>query len=517
MHKIILTILLFVFWAGPALAQNILWSRTYGGSGYDGCNDDCLCVQQTTDGGYIVVGGTDSFGAGGRDVYLIKTDSLGDTLWSRTYGGSDTDYGFSVQQTADGGYIVAGRTESFGAGDLDVYLIKTDSLGDTMWTHVYGGGSIDWARSVQQTTDGGYIVAGWTGFGAGGFDVFVIKTNFGGDVVWSRTYGGSNYEVAHSVQQTTDGGYIVAGYTSSFGVGLDSPDIERRIWEPEDVYLIKTNSTGDTVWSRTYGGSREDRGYSVQQTTDGGYIVTGSTYSFGAGDLDVYLIKTNSLGDTLWSRTYGAGAYEAGYSVRQTTDGGYIVAGFTSSFGAYQSDVYLIKTNTTGDTLWSRIFGTDGSDYAFSVRQTPDKGYIVAAGTHIEGSNYDIILTKLDSLGNTCIGEFVSSTAMSVVCSVTSPVTVVTSPSFIATSPPETVTSPATEVTTVCWWVCGDVNGDGVVDLGDVLYLISYLYKGGPAPDPLETGDVNCDGVVDLGDVLYLISYLYKGGPPPCC
>jgi hypothetical protein len=416
----------------------------------------CLSVQQTTDGGYIVAGDTRSFGAGGYDVYLIKTDSTGDTLWSRTYGGSYNDYGFSVQQTTDGGYIVAGITSSFGAGGYDVYLIKTDSLGDTLWTRTYGGSSNDDGSSVQQTTDGGYIVGGRTlSFGAGNFDVYLIKTDSIGDTLWTRTYGGSQHDDEWSVQQTTDGGYIVAGFTYSFGAGQG------------DVYLVKTDSLGDTLWTRTYGGNQNDDMWSVsvRQTTDGGYIVVGVT---GSVNVDVYLIKTDSLGDTLWSRTYGGPYYydDWGVAVQQTTDGGYIVAGYTESFGA-------------GD--------------------------------------FDVMLTKLDSLGNTCIGGFVSSTVMSVSPTVTSPAAVVTSPATIVTSPTETVTSPATEVTTVCVTFRGDANKDGLINIADVVYLVTYLFLYGPAPDPLWLGDANCDGVVNIADAVYLVTYLFLGGPPPSC
>ena len=282
-----------------------------------------------------------SFGAGKADVYLIKTNALGDTQWTRTYGGADIDEGFSVQQTSDGGYIVAGLTWSFSAGLQDVYLIKTNASGDTQWTRNYGGTVNDWGYSVQQTSDGGYIVTGWTGsFGAGSADIYLIKTNASGDTLWTRTYGGAQYDEGNSVQQTSDGGYIVAGYTYSFGAGS------------YDVYLIKTNASGDTQWTRTYGGTNDDEGFSARQTTDGGYIVAGYTGSFGAGG-DVYLIKTNASGDTQWTRTYGGTGGDEGYWVRQTSDGGYIVAGWTGSFGAGNYDVYLVKTDSLGNVAAS--------------------------------------------------------------------------------------------------------------------------------------------------------------------
>jgi len=350
-----------------ASAPDTAWTKTYGGDGYD----RGYSVQQTTDGGYIVAGSTESYGAGEEDVYLIKTNSLGDTLWTRTYGDTVEDRGYSVQQTTDGGYIVAGSTESYGAGGHDVYLIKTNGFGDTLWTRTYGGTGSDKGYSVQQTTDGGYIVAGnfnsrWPTWA----DIYLIKTNSLGDTLWTRTYGGEDSEYGFSVQQTSDGGYIIAGETDSYSAGrLDY-----------DVYLIKTNSLGDTLWTRAYGDTTgNDDGRSVQQTSDGGYIVAGTTLSYDHY-YDVYLIKTDSLGDTLWTRTYGRGSNDWGKSVQQTTDGGYIVAG---------SDFYLIKTNSLGDTLWTRTCWEQAAYFGYSVQQTTDGGYIVA------GDVSDVCLMKI--------------------------------------------------------------------------------------------------------------------------
>jgi len=213
-------------------------------------------------------------------VGLLKTDSDGNTLWTRTYGGSSDEKGYSAQLTSDGGYIIAGYTGSFGAGRSDVYLLKTDSSGDTLWTRTCGGSDSDCGYSVQQTSDGGYIIAGETeSFGAGDDDVYLVKTDSDGDTLWTRSYGGSGYDRGRSVQQTSDGGYIIAGYTNSFGAGNT------------DVWLLRTDSSGDTLWTRTYGEMPYDYGHSVELTSDGGYIIAGDTRSFGAGDYDVWLIK----------------------------------------------------------------------------------------------------------------------------------------------------------------------------------------------------------------------------------
>ena len=309
--------------------------------------------------------------------------------WERNYGGQDDDYGRSVQQTSDTGYIVAGTTYSFGNFD-QVYLVKTNASGDTLWTRTYGGAGGDRGESVQQTSDGGYIVAGYTNSFGTGIQVYLIKTNATGDTLWTRTYGGASNDYGYFVRQTTDGGYIVAGYTFSFGNAYQ-------------VYLVKTNATGDTLWSRTYGGTDWDMGYSVQQTSDMGYIVAGYTYFFGNFD-QVYLVKTNASGDTLWTRTYGGTGYEWGRDVQQTTDGGYIVVGYTSSFGN-SGQVYLIKTNASGDTLWTRTYGGASYDYGYSVRQTTDGGYIVAGYTTSFGDSAQVYLIKTDANGNVGVEE----------------------------------------------------------------------------------------------------------------
>jgi hypothetical protein len=361
------------------------WWRTYGGADDDWGSE----VQPTADGGYVIAGQTWSFGAGENDVYLVKIDSQGDTLWTRTHGGAGIDEGNSVQQTTDGGYVAAGWTSSFGAGAADVYLIRTNASGDTLWTRTYGGTGSDIGNSVQQTADSGYIIAGYTySFGAGNDDVYLIKTNASGDTLWTRTFGGTGSDEGFSVQQTSDSGYIITGFTRSFGAG------------EEDAYLIKTNSRGTTLWTRTYGGPHLDIGYSVRQTADGGYVVAGGFHPFGAGNEAARLIRTSAVGDTLWTRTYGGADDDWGWSVEQTNDGGYIVAGGTYSFGAGSQDVYLVKTDSQGDTLWTRAYGGTDGDRAYSVRQTSDGGYIIAGYTMSFGAGGDVYLIKTDANGN---------------------------------------------------------------------------------------------------------------------
>jgi regulation of enolase protein 1 (concanavalin A-like superfamily) len=327
MKKLFLLFITFLLIQLTTLAQapDTLWTKTFGGINAEKGN----CVQQTTDGGFVIVGSTNSFGAGEDDIWIIKTNVNGDTIWTKTYGGNTGEEGYSVQQTNDGGYIIVGYTDSFGSGEDDVWLIKTDENGDSLWAKTFGGSGDEGGFSVEQTDDGGYIIAGYTtSFGAGEEDVWLIKTDANGDTLWTQTFGGSWYDCAHSVQQTTDGGYIIAGE-----IGIIPKSGAPAVW------LIKTDTSGDTLWNKIL--FIISSAHSVQQTTDGGYIITGYK---GAIDSDVWLIKTDENGDTLWTKTFGGILWDDGYSVQQTTDGGFILTGRTQSFGAGEEDVLLIKT-----------------------------------------------------------------------------------------------------------------------------------------------------------------------------
>ena len=385
---ITMTIFLVLFITSEVLAQtpgDTLWTRTFGGSALD----QGWSLQQTSDGGSIITGVTESYGAGLEDILLIKTSAEGDTQWIKTFGGEQDDGGFSVQQTTDGGYIVAGYTSSSGAGSVDALLVKVDSLGNQVWQETFGSWGSDGARSVQQTSDEGFIITGWTwSYGTVMGDLWLVMIDSQGNEEWNTSFGGTGYDRGFSVQQTTDGGYVATGWTDSYGAGND------------DVWLVKADFQGNEEWNKTFGGSGRDQGQSVQQTTDGGYIITGYTRSYGAGDDDVWLIKTDSLGIEDWKMTYGGVYSDVGYSVQQTNDDGYIIAGHTLSFGAGVHDVFLIKADALGDTLWTRAFGGSNIDIGNSVQQTDDGGYILAGYTRSYGAgNYDVWLLKIEGEG----------------------------------------------------------------------------------------------------------------------
>jgi uncharacterized delta-60 repeat protein len=368
------------------------WAKTFGGVNEDVAHS----VQQTTDGGYIVAGGTSSSGAGFADFWIIKLKPNGDIDWQKIFGGANDDVAYSIQQTSpDGGYIVAGQSSSLGNPLGDIWILKLKLNGDIDWQKTYGGTGSSTANCIRQTLDGGYIVAGETSSsGAGSADVWVLKLDANGDLQpgWPKTtYGGIYRDAANSIQQTSDGGYIVAGETSSSGANIP------------DFLILKLDSNGNFQWQRTYGGSGYDIARSIQEITGGGYIVAGETSSSGAGSADVWVLKLDTIGDLQpgWPQTYGGIYRDVANSIQQTLDGGYIVAGETASSGAGNADFWILKLNASGDIVWQKTYGGSNDDIARSIQQTLDGGFIVAGETSSSGAGYaDFWILKIDENGN---------------------------------------------------------------------------------------------------------------------
>ena len=367
MVRIMFFLIFWVVFMKPVQAQNT-WIKTYGGN----MADEGWDVQQTEDGGYVVVGRTNSFGKGSYDVYVIKTDEMGDTLWTKTYGDSLVDSGFSINQVLDQGYIIIGHLTYGDPAKCGIYMIRTDVNGDTLWTrnHRRDINAIGWAG--QQTADGGYVAAGSSIRGG-----ILIKTNESGDTLWTRIYDEAIIYKCYDVHSCEDEGYILTGESRGLAA------------------LVKTDSWGRILWSKHFGAKRLDRGYSVRQTRDGGYILTGIQYIPGGLESTscVFLVKTDAAGDTLWTRRLGEDN-SAGNCVRQTKDGGYILTGFIHHY-EIGLQVYLIKTDEFGVPIWSRVFGRDEG---CAVRETDDGGYIIAE-TKREGGTVDVILIKTDESG----------------------------------------------------------------------------------------------------------------------
>ena len=360
-------ILLFVtlVFAQPS----IVWQKCLGGS----YGDRACSIQQTSDGGFIVAGhsgsndGDVSGNHGYSDYWIVKSNSTGSIVWQKCLGGSRGDYASSVQQTSDGGFIVAGWTWSNDGdvsgnhGGSDYWVVKLNSSGRIVWQKCLGGSDDDGASSIQQTSDGGFIVAGVTesndgdvSGNHGGKDCWVVKLNPSGDIVWQKCLGGSDDDGASSIQQTSDGGFIVAGCTWS-----NDGDVSGNHGGP-DFWVVKLNSSGDIIWQKCLGGSDDDGASSIQQTSDGGFIVTGSTGS-NDGDVsgnhsnwDYWVVKLNSSGRIEWQKCLGGSDFDDTYSIQQTSDGGFIVAGYTESNDGDVSgnhgrtDYWVVKLSPSG-------------------------------------------------------------------------------------------------------------------------------------------------------------------------
>jgi hypothetical protein len=378
---------------------NNKWMKTLGGN-----NPDMgLSAQQTSDGGYILLGATESYGAGENDIWLIKTDDQGNIIWDKTYGGEKQDYGWYLYQTSDGGYIITGRTSSFGNGESDVWLIKTDSEGNKLWDKTFGYSITDSGSEVKETNDGGYIIIGSV-FQTGGphGDIWLIKTDSNGNKLWDKEFGGIGHNYGNSILITDDGGFLLIG--SSF---ISQEENSYQLW------LIKTDENGEILWDKKLGGSNFEAGWCAQPTNDGGYIITGEIRSSEPESINTWLLKIDSNGDILWEKSFDGSDISRGHSVIPTNDDGYIIAGHTTVGPTYEA--MLIKTNCNGDLEWKKTYGTFlGLEMFWSIQQTPDDGYIIAGETTSYGRGIgpnkgDVWLLKTDSKGNVPIKRIRSS------------------------------------------------------------------------------------------------------------
>lgn len=328
--------------------MKIQWSKTFGGN-----NDDVLFdrdpiqpigqiakpVTATPDGGFLVLGHTSSFGQGFSDMYLLRLDQNGNLIWSRTYGTDKIERGISVNQFSNGDLLLSGDVEPGPFGGKDIYLVRTDANGSMQWTKRIGKSGHDQVFNTQIANDDGFICAGATTSVSGSFDAYVFKANSAGAIQMSSIYGDAANDSYQNILELNGGnGYIAVGYTQSFGAGM------------HDFLLSRLDNKGYVIWSKTYGGNSSDIGDRIIKTTDGGYAILGSTWSFGAGTTDVMLLKTDSLGNVQWSMAYGGSSLDFARSLDETNDGGYHICGFTGSFGAGDFDIYSIKTDAAGNS-----------------------------------------------------------------------------------------------------------------------------------------------------------------------
>ncbi|MBP7713945.1 MAG: T9SS type A sorting domain-containing protein [Bacteroidia bacterium] len=400
----------FILLTATVHAQEIEWQNTIGGNN----TDQLYSIQQTSDGGYIlggwslsnISGDKTESSFGGSDYWVVKLDSIGNIQWQNTIGGNLYDQLYAIQQTSDGGYILGGYSDSNISGDktensqggYDYWVVKLDVSGNIQWQNTIGGNSGDCLTSIQQTTDGGYILGGysWSSISGdktedpqGTEDYWVVKLDPTGNIQWQNTIGGNYYDELYAIQQTSDGGYILGGYSGSDIFG-DKTEISQGL---DDYWVVKLDAIGTIQWQNTIGGNSEDWLKSVQQTTDGGYILGGSSYSGISGDktenchgyTDYWVVKLDASGNIQWQNTIGGNDADWLYSVQQTTDGGYILGGYSDSYisgdktensqGDY--DCWAVKLDSIGNIQWQNSIGGNSWDELISIQQTNDGGYIL--------------------------------------------------------------------------------------------------------------------------------------------
>ena len=371
------------FFFSSNLVHSGSWSMTYGGK-YE---DSLRYFQKTSDGGYILPGYR-YYSESNYDAWILKLDSRGDIEWQKTYGMGIYAGLISIQETVAGGYIGAGWVfpDPSNFEDEDMWIVKVDSKGGIEWQKRYGGSNDEMGRSILQTMDGGYIVAGYT-YSYGLLGVWVIKLDSVGNIQWQKTFGGWGVEI-RTILQTPDEGYVLTAMTDSYGAG------------GYDAWVIKLDKNGNSEWQKTYGGKQDDYGQAIYRTSEGEYILGGTTLSFGAGDADVWVLKLDANGNIQWQKAYGGVNGDYLKAIRQTSDGGYLAAGGTYSFGVGKGDGWLLKLDSSGNIEWEKTLGGEEYDAFISIQEASD-AYILAGETKSFGAgSYDIWISKIQKDGN---------------------------------------------------------------------------------------------------------------------
>jgi len=362
---------------GSASEQDIAWQNTFGGAGDDWAH----CVRKTSDGGFIVAGETHSFGEGG-DFYLLKVDSQGDKQWERNYGGVDRENAYAVVERADGGYIIVGSTRSYGAGSEDIYVVWTDKDGFIEYYQTYGGSGSDVGSGICATSDGSYVIVGWTHSGSSSDDAYIVQIDGAGTKLWDNRFGGTCWDYGTSVAQA-GGTLIFVGETCSLGSG-------------GDVYFVKTDLSGQKLIEKAIGGVKREIGVYFRLTSGTQCVIPGWTQSIGAGLWDMYFVKTDLDGNVLREKAFGGPDHDFAWAIEEAADGGYFIVGYTRSFGAGDYDIYVVRTDQDGEQMWTKTIGSSGAEYAYSTDVTTDGGFVIAGASNSESrGGFDVILVKM--------------------------------------------------------------------------------------------------------------------------
>ena len=337
-----------------------------------------------SNGDLYIAGFTQSFGAGGKDVYIIKTDDKGNEIWSKTFGGTANDEAMEIICSSDGGLIILGSTASYGAGGTDMFLIKIDTTGALLWQKYFGGSGNELGEDILKTPDGNYLINGVTNSSGSGLrDIYVIKVDPNGTLLWSKTYGGPADDGGSSLCNADSGNVMLFNYTDNYGA------LNR------DMYVIKINSSGDSLNSWLYGGAEYEEAQSIERTNDGNYILFGHTASFGHIEHNMYGLKISGNGVILWQNDYGGSIHDGGEHGKQSGSGGYILVGRSYSFDNNFEQMYMVKTNEAGSVQWQKNVGGSDDDAAYNIAETEDAYLLIGNTKSITNGNNDVFLVKI--------------------------------------------------------------------------------------------------------------------------
>ena len=361
MRKFILFCLIVLYSICLSAQIDTLWTRHYGGSNYDWSN----IVMETQDN-YYLMGGSTNYVSGEGDLYIVKTTSNGDTVWSRAYGGSDNDVCMDIIETSDGHYLLAGTTKSFGAGSQDIWILKCDSTGDTLWTNTFGGSNYDTGVSIIETNDNNYLFSARTSDPMGMFAGWLVKLNTDGDTLWTQAYDYDDSGSFSDVIQADSTNYIAVGFKDDTVIGN------------VNFWLIKVDSSGNVLWNKNYGDSDDETLDKIIRTDDNYYIAVGDMYDYSNESYDLFAMKINTDGDTLWTGQYGGPYDERCGDISPTSDGGYLIGSYAQYDSIGSRDALIIKIDSLGNEEWSKYYGGDQSDGCYSVCKTSNGFYLFA-------------------------------------------------------------------------------------------------------------------------------------------
>lgn len=329
-------------------------------------------------GGYIVVGETSSFGNGGKDIYVLKVNNDGEKIFEKAIGGPKDDYAYSIIEGRDG-YIVVGGTRSFGAGNSDVYVVKIDENGYILWQKTFGGKGFEEGWRIAKDKDGNYVIVGRTNsFGNGQYDLYLIKIDENGNLIWEKAFGKEMSEYGYGVCVDIDD-YVAVGITNSFS-------------ENQDVYVVKVDKNGNLLWEKTFGEKNFDYAYDIVNDR-GNYLIVGNSNSF-SDSVDLYVLKINKKGEKVWEKVYGGKGYDTGFFITSNDKGEYLIVGGSNSQGAGNSDVYVIKIDEDGRVLWERYFGGADLDEGWGALWEYPYVIVVGRSESFSVANSELYLIK---------------------------------------------------------------------------------------------------------------------------